>query len=313
MDKNSKIFIAGHRGMVGSAIERKFRSCGYTNILTRTHSELDLCDPGKVKEFFDNENPDQVVIAAAKVGGIMANNTYPVEFLLQNLAIQNNLITEAWKHKVKKLCFLGSSCIYPAHAPQPIKEEYLLTGSLEPTNEAYALAKITGYKLCCYLSREYGFNTISLMPCNLYGTNDNYHPQNSHVFPALVRKFVEAVRNDVKEITLWGTGTPLREFMHVDDVAEAVVYFMENHNDPDIINIGYGSDITIRELAEKIADAAGFTGKIVWDASKPDGMYRKLMDSTRAHSLGWSPKISLEAGIARTVKEFSESRDFRGQ
>lgn len=313
MDKNSKIFIAGHRGMVGSAIERKFRSCGYTNILTRTHSELDLCDPGKVKEFFDNENPDHVVIAAAKVGGIMANNTYPVEFLLQNLAIQNNLITEAWKHKVKKLCFLGSSCIYPAHAPQPIKEEYLLTGSLEPTNEAYALAKITGYKLCCYLSREYGFNTISLMPCNLYGTNDNYHPQNSHVFPALVRKFVEAVRNDVKEITLWGTGTPLREFMHVDDVADAVVYFMENHNDPDIINIGYGSDITIRELAEKIADAAGFTGKIVWDASKPDGMYRKLMDSSRAHSLGWSPKISLEEGIARTVKEFSESHDFRGQ
>ena len=313
MDKNSKIFIAGHRGMVGSAIERKFRSCGYTNILTRTHSELDLCDPGKVKEFFDNENPDHVVIAAAKVGGIMANNTYPVEFLLQNLAIQNNLITEAWKHNVKKLCFLGSSCIYPAHAPQPIKEEYLLTGSLEPTNEAYALAKITGYKLCCYLSREYGFNTISLMPCNLYGTNDNYHPQNSHVFPALVRKFVEAVRNDVKEITLWGTGTPLREFMHVDDVAEAVVYFMENHNDPDIINIGYGSDITIRELAEKIADAAGFSGKIVWDDSKPDGMYRKLMDSSRAHSLGWSPKISLEAGIARTVKEFSESHDFRGQ
>ena len=313
MDKNSKIFIAGHRGMVGSAIERKFRRSGYNNILTRTHSELDLCDLGKVKEFFDNENPDYVVIAAAKVGGIMANNTYPVEFLLQNLAIQNNVITEAWKHNVKKLCFLGSSCIYPAHAPQPIKEDYLLTGSLEPTNEAYAIAKITGYKLCCYLSREYGFNTISLMPCNLYGTNDNYHPQNSHVFPALIRKFVEGVRNNTKEITLWGTGTPLREFLHVDDVAGAVVYFLENHNDPDIINIGYGSDITIRELAEKIADAAGYTGKIVWDTSKPDGMYRKLMDSSKAHALGWRPEISLEEGIARTIKEFSECSSFRGQ
>ena len=313
MDKNSKIFIAGHRGMVGSAIERKFRRSGYNNILTRTHSELDLCDLGKVKEFFDNENPDYVVIAAAKVGGIMANNTYPVEFLLQNLAIQNNVITEAWKHNVKKLCFLGSSCIYPAHAPQPIKEDYLLTGSLEPTNEAYAIAKITGYKLCCYLSREYGFNTISLMPCNLYGTNDNYHPQNSHVFPALIRKFVEGVRNNTKEISLWGTGTPLREFLHVDDVAGAVVYFLENHNDPDIINIGYGSDITIRELAEKIADAAGYTGIIVWVTSKPDGMYRKLMDSSKAHALGWHPEISLEEGIARTIKEFSECSSFRGQ
>lgn len=313
MDKNSKIFIAGHRGMVGSAIERKFRSCGFTNILTRSHRELDLCDPVKVKEFFDTETPDYVIVAAAKVGGIMANNTYPVEFLLQNLAIQNNVISEAWKHNVKKLCFLGSSCIYPAHAQQPIREEYLLTGSLEPTNEAYALAKITGYKLCCYLAREYGFNTISLMPCNLYGTNDNYHPQNSHVFPAFIRKFVEAVRNDAKEVTLWGTGAPLREFMHVDDVANAVVYFMENHNDPGIINIGYGSDITIRELAEKIADAAGYTGKIVWDVSKPDGMYRKLMDSSKARALGWKPEISLEAGIARTIKEFSESCDFRGQ
>ena len=313
MDKNSKIFIAGHRGMVGSAIERKFRSSGFTNLLTRTHSELDLCDPGKVKEFFDKETPDYVVLAAAKVGGIMANSRNPVEFLLQNLAIQNNVITEAWKHHVKKLCFLGSSCIYPAHSRQPIKEEYLLTGSLEPTNEAYALAKISGYKLCCYLAQEYGFNTISLMPCNLYGTNDNYHPQNSHVFPALIRKFVEAVRNNDQEVTLWGTGAPLREFMHVDDVANAVVYFMENHNDPNIINIGYGSDITIRELAEKIAAATGYTGKIVWDASKPDGMYRKLMDSTKAQRLGWSPEISLDHGIARTVKEFSESSEFRGQ
>ena len=299
--------------MVGSAVERAFRRHGFTDILTRSHSELDLCDPVQVREFFDREQPEYVVLAAAKVGGIMANNSYPVEFLLQNLAIQNNVITEAWKHKVKKLCFLGSSCIYPAHAPQPIKEEYLLSGTLEPTNEAYALAKITGYKLCCYLSREYGFNTISLMPCNLYGTNDNYHPQFSHVFPAFIRKFVEAVRNNLPEVTLWGSGNPLREFLHVDDVAEAVVYFMENHNDPDVINIGYGSDITIRELAEKISASAGYKGKIVWDNSKPDGMYRKLMDSSRARALGWMPQITLEHGIARTIEEFSQMDDFRGK
>ncbi|MBR7103690.1 MAG: GDP-L-fucose synthase [Lentisphaeria bacterium] len=311
MDKNSKIYIAGHRGMVGSAVERAFRRKGYGHLLCRTHTELDLCDPLQVKAFFDSETPEYVVLAAAKVGGIMANNTYPAEFLIQNLQIQNNVITEAWKHGVKKLCFLGSSCIYPAQAPQPIKEEYLLTGTLEPTNEAYALAKITGYKLCCYLTREYGFNTISLMPCNLYGTNDNYHPLHSHVFPAMIRRFTEAVRDGVREITLWGTGVPLREFLHVDDVADAVVYFMENHNDPRVINIGYGSDITIRELAEKIAAAAGYTGKISWDPSKPDGMYRKLMDSSRANELGWYPKITLDAGIERTVREFSASTDFR--
>ena len=313
MEKSAAVFIAGHKGMVGSAIERAFKRNGYTNILTRSHAELDLCDPLRVKEFFDREQPEYVVLAAARVGGIMANNTQPVEFLLQNLSIQNNVITEAWKHGVKKLCFLGSSCIYPAHAPQPIKEEYLLSGTLEPTNEAYALAKITGYKLCCYLTREYGFNTISLMPCNLYGTNDNYDLQNSHVFPAFIRKFVEAVRNKLPEVTLWGSGKPLREFLHVDDVAEAVVYFMENHNDPDVINIGYGSDITIRELAEKIAAAAGFTGEILWDSSKPDGMYRKLMDSSRARAFGWAPGITLEEGIARTVREFSEADDFHGK
>lgn len=313
MEKSAAVFIAGHKGMVGSAIERAFKRNGYTNILTRSHAELDLCDPLQVKEFFDREQPEYVVLAAARVGGIMANNTQPVEFLLQNLSIQNNVITEAWKHGVKKLCFLGSSCIYPAHAPQPIKEEYLLSGTLEPTNEAYALAKITGYKLCCYLTREYGFNTISLMPCNLYGTNDNYDLQNSHVFPAFIRKFVEAVRNKIPEVTLWGSGKPLREFLHVDDVAEAVVYFMENHNDPNVINIGYGSDITIRELAEKIADAVGFTGEILWDSSKPDGMYRKLMDSSRARAFGWAPGITLEEGIARTVREFSEADDFRGK
>ena len=234
----------------------------------------------------------------------MANKTHCAEFLLENLEIQNNVIMQSYLHGVKKFCFLGSSCIYPCRAPQPIKEEYLLTGPLEPTNEGYALAKIAGYKLCLYLSKQYGWNTVSLMPCNLYGTNDNYDPENSHVFPAFVRRFVTAVRENKTEEVLWGTGSPLREFLHVDDVANAVYYFMQNHNDPEVINIGYGSDITIRELAEKIAAAAGFKGEIKWDASKPDGMYRKLMDSSRAHALGWKPEISLDEGISRTIREY---------
>ena len=313
MDKDASIFIAGHRGMVGSAVERAFRRSGFGNIVTRTHAELDLCDSGQVRTFFERERPEYVVLAAAKVGGIMANCSYPVEFLLQNLSIQNNVITEAWRSGVRKLCFLGSSCIYPARSPQPIKEEYLLGGALEPTNEAYALAKIAGYKLCCYLTREYGFGTISLMPCNLYGTNDNYHLENGHVFPALIRRFREAVRSGADEVVLWGTGAPLREFLHVDDLADAVVHFMEHHDDPQVINVGYGSDITIRELAEKIAEASGYAGRILWDDSKPDGMYRKLMDSSRARALGWAPKITLDQGIARTVREFSQSCDFRGR
>jgi GDP-L-fucose synthase len=302
--KDAKIFIAGHRGMVGSACVRKFEAEGYCNILTRTHAELDLRNQAAVKDFFDRERPDYVVLAGAKVGGIMANREHCAEFLVENLEIQNNVIMQSYLHGVKKLCFLGSSCIYPCEAPQPIKEEYLLTGPLEPTNEGYALAKISGYKLCLYLTRQYGWNTISLMPCNLYGTNDGYDPTNSHVFPAFIRRFVTAARENKAEEVLWGTGKPLREFLHVDDVANAVYFFLQNHDDPNVINIGYGSDITIGELAEKIAAAAGFKGKITWDATKPDGMYRKLMDSSRAHALGWQPEIPLDQGIAKTIKEY---------
>ena len=308
MNKNAKIYVAGHRGMVGSAVVRKFEHEGYTNILTRTRAELDLCDQGAVKEFFVREKPDYVVLAAAKVGGIVANNTMPAEFLLENLQMQNNVIQQAYLNGVTKLCFLGSSCIYPCEAPQPIKEEYLLTGLLEPTNEGYALAKIAGYKLCLYLSKQYGFNTISLMPCNLYGTNDNYHPEHSHVFPAFVKRFVEAAENDVSEVTLWGSGAPLREFLHVDDIANAVYFFMQERDDAEVVNIGYGNDITIKELAHRVAEAAGYTGKISWDSSRPDGMYRKIMDSSRAASLGWKPQISLEQGIERTVKDFRDMK-----
>lgn len=304
IDKNAKIFICGHRGMVGSACLRKFQKEGYTNIITRTHAELDLRNQAAVKEFFECEKPEYVILAGAKVGGIMANKTHPAEFLLENLEIQNNVINQSFLNKVKKFCFLGSSCIYPCKAQQPIKEEYLLTGPLEPTNEGYALAKIAGYKLCYYLAKQYGFNAVSLMPCNLYGTNDNYDPENSHVFPAFIRRFVEAAANNTPEITLWGTGSPLREFLHVDDVANAVYFFMQNHNDPEVVNIGYGSDITIKELAEMIASAAGYKGKILWDASRPDGMYRKLMDSSRAHEFGWQPQITLEEGIHRTIMEY---------
>lgn len=304
IDRNAKIFICGHRGMVGSACVRKFEKEGYANILKRTHAELDLRDQAAVKAFFDAEKPDYVILAGAKVGGIMANKTHCAEFLLENLEIQNNVIMQSYLHGVRKFCFLGSSCIYPCQAPQPIREEYLLTGPLEPTNEGYAIAKIAGCKLCSYLSRQYGWKTVSLMPCNLYGTNDNYHPENSHVFPAFVRRFVTAVRENRKEEVLWGTGAPRREFLHVDDVANAVYFFMQNHDDPEVINIGCGSDITIRELAEKIAAAAGFRGKITWDAAKPDGMYRKLMDSSRANALGWRPSITLDEGITRTIAEY---------
>ena len=308
LDRNAKIFICGHRGMVGSACVRKFEREGFRNILKRTHAELDLRSQAQVKAFFDAEKPDYVILAGAKVGGIMANKLHCAEFLLENLEIQNNVIMQSYLHGVKKFCFLGSSCIYPCEAPQPIKEEYLLTGPLEPTNEGYALAKIAGYKLCLYLSRQYGWETISLMPCNLYGTNDNYHPENSHVFPAFVRRFVTAADENRPEEVLWGTGRPLREFLHVDDVADAVWFFMRNHSDPEVINIGYGSDLTIRDLAEKFAAEAGFRGTIRWDASKPDGMYRKLMDSSRARELGWRPEISLEEGIRRTVAEFRKMR-----
>ena len=311
IDRNAKIFICGHRGMVGSACVRKFEKEGYSNILKRARAELDLRNQLAVKEFFDAEQPDYVILAGAKVGGIMANKTHCAEFLLENLEIQNNVIMQSYLHGVRKFCFLGSSCIYPCRAPQPIREEYLLTGPLEPTNEGYALAKIAGYKLCLYLSRQYGWNTVSLMPCNLYGTNDNYDPENSHVFPAFVRRFVTAARENKTEEVLWGTGAPLREFLHVDDVANAVYYFMQNHNDPEVVNIGSGSDITIRELAGKIAAAAGFRGEIRWDASRPDGMYRKLMDSSKARKLGWKPEITLDEGIERTVREYARMSELQ--
>lgn len=297
--------------MVGSAVVRKFEEEGYTRLLTRTHAELELRDPAAVKAFFEAEKPEYVVLAGAKVGGIMDNKTHPAEFLLENLEIQNNVIMQSFRNGVRKFCFLGSSCIYPCKAPQPIREEYLLTGPLEPTNEGYALAKIAGYKLCLYLAREYGFGAVSLMPCNLYGTNDTYDLENGHVFPAFIRRFTEAAENRTPEVVLWGTGTPLREFLHVDDVADAVYFFLQNHDDPEIVNIGYGSDITIRELAGKIAAAAGYTGRIAWDASKPDGMVRKLLDGARARALGWRPRITLDDGIARTMAEYRRSRGVR--
>lgn len=303
--ENARIFICGHRGMVGSACVRKFEKEGYVNLLLRTRAELDLRCQSAVKSFFETEKPEYVILAAAKVGGIMANKTYMAEFLLENLEIQNNVIMQSYLNGVKKLCFLGSSCIYPCQAPQPIKEEYLLTGPLEPTNEGYALAKIAGYKLCLYLSRQYGFNTISLIPCNLYGTNDNYDPENSHVFSALIRRFSEATKANLPEVVLWGTGAPRREFLHVDDLANAVHHFMQTHNDPEMINVGYGNDVTIRELAEKVAAAAGFKGAIKWDTAKPDGMYRKLMDSTRAVNTGWTPQVTLDHGIEKMIDEYS--------
>lgn len=302
--KNARIFIAGHRGMVGSACVRRYQAEGYTGLLTRARQELDLTDKRAVEAFFAVEQPEYVILAAAKVGGIMANRTYMAEFLTENLEIQNNVIWSAYRHGVRKLCFLGSSCIYPAQAPQPIREEYLLDGPLETTNEGYALAKISGYKLCLYLSRQYGFKTISLMPCNLYGTNDNYHPEHSHVFPALIRRFAEAADNGLPAVVLWGSGRPLREFLHVDDVARAVFYFMERRDDPEVLNIGYGNDLSIRDLAEKIAAAAGYQGEIRWDSSRPDGMLRKLMDSSKAAALAWRPQIGLDEGIARTMAEF---------
>ena len=302
--KDARIFIAGHRGMVGSAILRCFEKNGYRNLLTRTHEELDLRNESEVKAFYDAEKPEYVVIAAAKVGGIAANDRFKAEFLLENLQIQNNLIWQAYLHQVKKLCFLGSSCIYPCEAPQPIREEYLLTGPLEPTNEGYALAKIAGYKLCVYLSQQYGFHTVSAMPCNLYGRNDHFDLERCHVLPALIRRFCDAVAEGRQEGVCWGTGTPLREFLNVDDMASAVYFLFMNHDDPQIVNVGSSEEISIRELAELVARLAGFQGRILWDRTKPDGMKRKLMDSSKIRSLGWKPVISLEDGIAAQIEEY---------
>lgn len=308
MKLKSKIYVAGHRGTAGSAIKRKLESKGYFNLIYRTHGELDLTNQQAVNEFFDSERPEYVFLAAAKVGGILANSTYPAEFVYENLMIEANAIHAAYNYGVKKLLFLGSSCIYPKLAPQPLKEEYLLTGTLEVTNEAYAVAKIAGIRLCKHYNQQYGTNFISVMPTNLYGPNDNYDPETSHVMAALIRKFHEAKINNEPEVIVWGTGTPRREFLHADDMADACVYLMENYDASDIgefVNIGVGEDLTIRELAELIMDIVGYEGRIVYDTSKPDGTPQKLLDVTKLHSLGWKAKIPLREGIQKVYEEYS--------
>ncbi len=303
MEQNSKIYIAGHRGMVGSAIFRRLQKDGFSNFVFSTSEELDLRNQQAVADFFSKEKPEYVFLAAAKVGGILANNTYRAEFLFENLEIQNNVIHQSWKNGVKKLLFLGSSCIYPKLAPQPLKEEYLLTGLLEPTNEPYAIAKIAGIKMCDAYRSQYGCNFISVMPTNLYGLNDNYDLNNSHVLPALLRKFHDAKVNHEPEVTVWGTGSPRREFLHADDMADACVFLMKNYNEPGLINIGVGEDISIKELAEMIKDISGYNGKIVFDTSKPDGTPRKLLDVSKLSQFGWKASIHLKNGIEAVYKE----------
>ncbi len=303
MQPNDKIYIAGHRGMVGSAIVRRLQKAGFTNFVTRTSDTLDLRDQAAVAAFFREEKPDYVFLAAAKVGGIVANNTYRAEFLYDNLMIQNNVIHHAHLNGVKKLMFLGSSCIYPKLAPQPLKEEYLLTGLLEPTNEPYAIAKIAGIKLCDAYRSQYGSQFISVMPTNLYGPNDNYDLQNSHVLPALLRKFHDAKANGQEEVVIWGTGSPLREFLHADDMADACFFLMQGYNEPGPINIGVGEDLSIADLARLVQKIVGYEGKLVFDTTKPDGTPRKLMDVSRLHSLGWKAAISLEQGIRQVYED----------
>jgi GDP-L-fucose synthase len=304
VDLNASIFVAGHRGLVGSAIVRRLQAQGAANLLLRTRAQLDLTEQDAVADFFQRERPQYVFLAAAKVGGILANDTQPAEFLRENLAIQTNVIHSAWQNGTRKLCFLGSSCIYPKLAPQPLKEESLLTGPLEPTNEWYAIAKIAGIKMCQAYRRQYGFDAISLMPTNLYGPGDNFDLRTSHVLPALVRKFHEAASRGDSEVVLWGSGTPRREFLHVDDLAEAAVFLMQNYSEEQFVNVGTGEDVTISELAAMVAEATGFRGRIANDTSKPDGTPRKLMDVGRIRSMGWSPKVGLREGIERTVREY---------
>jgi GDP-L-fucose synthase len=304
MDKVDKIFVAGHRGMVGSALIRRLEAKGFKNLLTRDRSHLDLADESAVVKFFAEERPAIVLVAAAKVGGIKANNDFPVEFLLENLRIQNNVIRSAYESGVRKLLFLGSSCIYPKLAPQPIPESALLTGALEPTNEAYAIAKIAGIKLCQAYSREYGRTFISAMPTNLYGPNDNFDLETSHVLPALIRKTHEAKMRKDQKLIVWGTGQPRREFLHVDDLASACLLLLQKYDSPDIVNVGFGEDISIRELAELICEVVGFDGELAWDTSKPDGTPRKLLDVSKLCALGWQPAISLRDGITRTYEWF---------
>ena len=304
MDSSTRIHVAGHGGMVGSAIVRALRLQGFNNLLLQTRSELNLCVVSDVRAFYEREKPECVIIAAARVGGIHANSTYPAEFLHENLSIAHNLIHESWRHGVKRLLFLGSSCIYPKSAPQPMSEESLLTAPLEPTNEAYAIAKITGLKLCQYYRQQYGVLFHSAMPTNLYGPGDNYHPENSHVLPALIRRFHEAAQKKSPRVTLWGTGAARREFLHADDLAEGLLKVLQLHNPPDWINIGSGSDVMIRELADIVARVTGFCGEMDWDSSKPDGTLRKLMDSTKILSTGWRPNYDLESGIRHAYADF---------
>ncbi|MBF4988676.1 GDP-L-fucose synthase [Methylophilus sp. 14] len=314
MDKNAKIYVAGHRGLVGSAIVKALLAQGYTNLVVRTHAELDLTSEQAVMAFFAQEKPEYVFLAAAKVGGIHANNTYPAEFIHENLAIQTNVIHQSYVNGVKRLLFLGSSCIYPKNAPQPIKEEHLLTGPLEPTNRPYALAKIAGIEMCWSYNRQYGTQFLAAMPTNLYGPGDNYHPENSHVIPALIRKFHEGKTNNIKQVEIWGTGKPRREFLYSEDMATACLElmtmpktklnFLLTRDIPPLVNIGYGSDITISELAELIKKYTSFDGHVVYNTSKPDGTSNKLMDSTLAHTLGWRPLISIEEGLQLTIQDF---------
>jgi GDP-L-fucose synthase len=311
MEKSSKIYIAGHRGMVGSAILRKLQAEDFTNIITRTSAELDLRNQQGVTDFFALEKPEYVFLAAAKVGGIIANNTYRADFLYENLAIQNHVIHNSYLQNVKKLMFLGSSCIYPKLAPQPLREEYLLTGLLEETNEPYAIAKIAGIKMCDAYRAQYGCNYISVMPTNLYGLNDNYHPQNSHVLPALIRKFHEAKSQNKPEVVIWGSGGPMREFLYADDLANACFYLMQNYNEPNLINIGTGQDVTIKDLALLIKKIIGFEGELVFDSTKPDGTPRKLMDVSKLHNQGWKHTVNLEEGIKLAYADFLEKEEVK--
>ncbi len=307
MNPKDKVYVAGHRGMVGSAIVRRLRKAGFENIIVRTSSELDLRDQAAVKAFFDTEKPDYVFLAAAKVGGIMANNTYRGQFIYENLMIQNNVIHHAHTNGVKKLMFLGSSCIYPKLAPQPLKEEYLLTGPLEPTNEPYAVAKIAGIEMCDAYRAQYGSNFISVMPTNLYGPNDNYDLQNSHVLPAMLRKMHEAKENNLPSVEIWGTGTPKREFLHADDMADACFYLMQHYNEKGLVNIGVGEDISIGDLAKLIRKIVGYSGELRFDTTKPDGTPRKLMDVSKLHSYGWKANISLEEGISAVYEDVKKN------
>ncbi len=304
MEKDAKIYVAGHRGMVGSAIIRQLEKEGYHNIITRTHKELNLCRQDEVEKFFAEEKPDYVFLAAAKVGGIMANSGALADFMYENMVLEMNVIHEAWKNNCKKLMFLGSSCIYPRMAPQPMPESCLLTSALEETNEAYALAKISGLKYCEYLNRQYGTDYISVMPTNLYGPNDNYHPEHSHVLPALIRRFHEAKESGAASVTCWGTGTPLREFLYVDDLADACVYLMNTYSGNETVNLGTGKELTIKALTELVAEVIGYTGEILWDPSKPDGTPRKLLDVSKLTGLGWTYKTELRDGIRLAYEDF---------